>query len=150
MTDDLLAPQGADAVFDPPTISIHTPPVTPIRRGRGRPRKERPNIEPETSKATVPGIPPESTTRRAHALDFAPVGSKIVVTNAGAVLATPDQSPFLPDGDEAHKLPVGARIAKVAEGKFQSEQLNPSVDHASTIHASAVEAIGAFTAYFHG
>lgn len=85
-----------------------------------------------------------------HALDSAPVNSKIVVVEGdGAILATPDFHTRLPDGDPAHKLPVGARIVKRAEGIYQSIQLSPAEDHPLLVTASARDAIAQFVPHFH-
>lgn len=56
-----------------------------------------------------------------HVLDTCPINSKIVVTDQGAVLATPDLERLLPDGDLAHKLPEGTKIQKIAEGRFRGK-----------------------------
>lgn len=84
-----------------------------------------------------------------HALDSSPVNSKIVVTDAGPILATPDFETLLPKGDPAHRLPVGARIIKRAEGIFQSIQLSPAIDHPVLVTATAIAAIAQFVPHFH-
>ena len=58
--------------------------------------------------------------KQAHALDTAPTNSKIVVTDRGAVLATPDVVKRLPDGDPAHKLPRNVKIHKLGTGHFRA------------------------------
>jgi hypothetical protein len=59
-----------------------------------------------------------------HALDTAPVNSKIVVTTRPegpgriAVMATPDGARLLPEGDAAHRLPIGTKVFKLDDGRF--------------------------------
>lgn len=84
-----------------------------------------------------------------HALDLAGISSKIVVTEEGAFLATPDGVNKLPKTDAANKLPVGARIQKKAEMLFRSEQLSPAEDHPAQTYESAREAIQNFVNDFH-
>lgn len=90
-----------------------------------------------------------------HALDLAPINSKIVVVKREgesgmiAVLATPDGAHPLPKGDPAHRLPDGARIRKIAEGSFIAEQLSPAVDHPRLETVTASDAIGRFVDHFH-
>jgi hypothetical protein len=84
-----------------------------------------------------------------HALDSAPVNSKIVVVDTGAIMATPDFEIRLPDGDPAHALPIGARIIKRADGIYQSVQLSPAEDRPLLITATAADAIARFVVHFH-
>lgn len=84
-----------------------------------------------------------------HALDLAGISSKIVVTEEGAFLATPEGVNKLPKTDAANKLPVGARIQKKAEMLFRSEQLSPAEDHPVQTYESAREAILNFVNDFH-
>lgn len=98
-------------------------------------------------------VAPPTAPQPLHALDTAPPNSKVVVvlldSTRKAVLATPDGvEPLSPD-DPASKLPEGAVIQKVAEGKFISIQLNPSVDYPPLGTETAGEAIAAFVPYFH-
>lgn len=108
-----------------------------------------PALEPET----VVVSPPQPAPR--HALDDAPINSKIVVvklhgnTGNAAVLATPDGAHQLPEGDPAHLLPDGARIRKVADDVFIAEQLSPVEDRPRLETASAGEAIARFIDHFH-
>ena len=83
-----------------------------------------------------------------HALDLAPVNSKIVVTEHGAVLAAPDGLSLLAKSDPASKLPRGAKILKVAEARYVSTQLDAAL-HPDTTHATATDAIAAFFDDFH-
>jgi hypothetical protein len=91
-----------------------------------------------------------------HQLDLEPINSKIVVTQApadkpgGAFLATPTGARRLPDNDPAHKLPVGARIRKLAEEKYVGEQLSPSDPREQLICTTAAECIARFVEHFHG
>lgn len=85
-----------------------------------------------------------------HALDTSPVNSKIVVTEQGAILATPDFVGCLPEGDIAHALPEGARIQKIREGVFRSVQLDPAHVFDALLTGTATEAIDGFLAHFHG
>lgn len=85
-----------------------------------------------------------------HALDLAPVNSKIVVTEDGAVFVTPAEVRTLPKDDPASKLPSGARILKLGEGSYRSVQLSPADDRPALLTASAHEAIAGFVAHFHG
>ncbi len=88
-----------------------------------------------------------------HLLDIAPVNSKIVVTRyegvVTATLATPDNTTALPKGDPASKLPEGAVIRKVAEGKFEAHQLSPAIEHPKLKTTTAGEAISGFVPHFH-
>lgn len=105
--------------------------------------------------AEGPAIEPVSPPDGPHALENAPVNSKIVVVlgNEGktiAFLATPDGVHALPPGDPAHSLPDGARIQKRAEGLFRAEQLSPAVDHEPKDFVTVRDAIVGFVAHFHG
>jgi hypothetical protein len=94
----------------------------------------------EAALPVVPGL---------HALDSAPVNSKIVVVEQGAVLATPSDGPvLLPKTDRAHKLPEGAKITKTHAG-FRAEQLSAVIDRPVMLYATAGEAIDGFLAHFH-
>lgn len=131
-------------------VRIHGAPPPP-RTKRGRPRRDERNTAAELpEKLPIQGNPPdEPPKRRGHALDFAPVHSKLVKTDQGCVLAIPEGARILPPEDIANALPVGAKIFKAAEGRYVSEQLSPDVDRPPTVHATAIEAISAFLAYFH-
>lgn len=84
-----------------------------------------------------------------HALDVAPIGSKVVVTDEGAVLATSFSVGKLPKTDPANKLPPGAKITKRAEQVFDSWQLSPAEDYPLQTYATAAEAIKNFVNDFH-
>lgn len=57
-----------------------------------------------------------------HFLDSAPVGSKIVVTDRGAVIATPEiRGKILPAGDAAHDMTIGTKISKIGKGRLRGE-----------------------------
>lgn len=132
-----------------PTVPIHNAPKAPVRR-RAKPVED--TLVDHTAKpvSTIAGEPPtEPSKRRGHALDFAPVHSKIVVTTEGAVFATPNGVSFLPKTDSAAKLPVGARIEKIAADQYRSQQLNATLARPATVHATAIEAIAAFVEHFH-
>lgn len=105
----------------------------------------------EPKKASFEFAPVESD--GLHALDRVVVGSKVVVVKGDgaqfAVLAGPDGATTLPAGDPAHKLPEGARIRKVADDRFESEQLSPAEDHPMLVTATAHEAVAGFVAHFH-
>lgn len=89
-----------------------------------------------------------------HALDSAPLNSKIVVVliagKSHAVLATHEGAKELPAGDIAHRLPEGARIFKQAEDQYRAEQLSPTVDHPPLVCTTAGECIARFVGHFHG
>lgn len=150
LASEAVRPAGETDVSSLPTRSDPRPPVRihgappPPRKKRGRPPKVRQELPPIQGKA-----PDEPPARRGHALDFAPVHSKLVKTDQGCVLAVPEGARVLPPEDVANALPVGAKIFKAAEGQYVSEQLSPDVDRPKTIHATAIEAIAAFAAYFH-
>lgn len=93
-------------------------------------------------------LPPSNPEGR-HALDISPINSKIVVTDEGAVLATPISVGKLPKTDPANRLPTGARITKRAEMVFDSWQLSPAEDHPTQTYATAGEAIRNFVNDFH-
>lgn len=90
-----------------------------------------------------------------HALDAAPVNSKIVVVRQEgaakpvAVLAGPDGHRTLDADDPASKLPEGAVIRKIADGKFQALQLSPAIDYPILTTTTATDAIAQFVPYFH-
>ena len=84
-----------------------------------------------------------------HALDAAPVNSKLVKTDEGAFLATPDSVTRLPDGDPAHKLPEGAKILKRAADAYWSIQLSPAEDRPVLVTTTAMDAIAQFIPHFH-
>lgn len=88
-----------------------------------------------------------------HALDSAPVNSKIVVVlldgKSHAVLAGPDGAKELPKGDPAHRLPEGARIRKIGEREFLAEQMSPAEDHAPITRETTMRAIADFIPHFH-
>ena len=110
---------------------------------RDRGGKPAPVPVAEYLEAALPPVPPAL-----HALDMAPVNSKIVVVETGAVLARPDAVTLLPKSDPASTLPVGAKILKTPTG-YVSEQLSPTVDHPLLLTASAAEAITMFVGHFH-
>lgn len=89
----------------------------------------------------------------AHALDLVAVNSKVVVCESDgekfAVLATPNGPIRLPKGDPAHRLPVGARIVKTAQGQYTATQLSPTLDRPPLVTETALEAITGFIAHFH-
>lgn len=149
-TSEAVRPAGDPDTSSLPTRSDSATPVRihgappPPRKKRGRPPKVRQELPPIPGKS--PDAPPA---RRGHALDFAPVHSKLVKTDQGCVLAIPEGARILPPEDVAHQLPVGAKIFKAAEGRYVSEQLSPDVDRPTTIHPTAIDAIAAFSAYFH-
>jgi hypothetical protein len=88
-----------------------------------------------------------------HAIDLAPINSKIVVileqNVPRAMIATPSGVETLPEGDIAHKLPAGARIQKLAADRFEAMQLGATVVQPLLVTASGTEAIAAFIGHFH-
>lgn len=88
-----------------------------------------------------------------HDLDLAPVHSKIVVildeNVPVAVLAGPAGSVPLDKANVASRLPVGARIFKRAEDRYESTQLGASEPRPMLVTQNAVDAIGRFIAHFH-
>lgn len=90
---------------------------------------------------------------QSHALDAAPINSKIMVVllagKSHAVLGTPDGAKELPPGDPAHRLPEGARIRKLAEREYLAEQVSPVEDHPPITRTSASRAIADFVPHFH-
>jgi hypothetical protein len=84
-----------------------------------------------------------------HSLDSAPVNSKLVGTDQGVVFATPAGARILPKDDPASKLPDGAKITKVAEGRFEGWQLSPAIDCSLLVGATAMEVISGFVEHFH-
>lgn len=98
-----------------------------------------------------PSIPPNTL----HALDHAPKNSKIVVIlnqethKPEAMLATPDGVTRLPDFDPAHKLPEGARIQKIGDGRFVATQLSATVIVPDLETPTAALAIVQFIPHFH-
>jgi hypothetical protein len=116
---------------------------------RGEETPFQPLSEPEPEPAS-PLRRGEIVTGVFHPLDLADINSKIVMTDQGAVLGTPQGATLLPMGDPAHLLPVGARIRKLAEDKFVGEQLSPAKERPVLECISALEAIEKFVPHFHG
>ncbi len=85
-----------------------------------------------------------------HALDRAPVNSKIVGTDRGTALATPDGVTLLPKSDVAGMLPAGARIQKLGPTRFVATQLDPAIPYPEQEYATATAAILDFLPHFHG
>jgi hypothetical protein len=111
-------------------------------------------VEPAPVDPLTPVTPPSEPAPEVHALESAPVNSKLVVVEDGqkhrkAVLATPSGAEFLPEGDPAHALPLGARIHKAADGKYVATQLSPALDFPDATFATASEAIAGFIPHFH-
>ena len=97
----------------------------------------------------------EKETGPIHQLDLEPVGSKIVVVSGGdeqggAFIGGPAGTKRLPDDDVAQKLPIGARIRKVAEDRYVGEQLSPAEERKPLVRATAADVIAAFVVHFHG
>lgn len=88
-----------------------------------------------------------------HALDNAPVNSKVVVVSQEdkpmAVISSPVGVHVLPTSDPANRLPVGARIFKKADDRYEAEQLNPAEDHPLLVGTTASEVIAGFIPHFH-
>jgi hypothetical protein len=95
---------------------------------------------------SAPALPPSPPL---HALDLAPVNSKIVATLGGAVLATPERVELLPPGDPAHRLPEGAKIQKVAEHVYRASELRSFYGHDAKDYETATAAIQDFLTHFH-
>lgn len=95
--------------------------------------------------------PALETRQPQHALESAPVNSKLVVTVEGAVLVSPDSGEplVLVRPDPAAKLPVGAKITKVqsSEGEtlYMAVLLNCERPESPTVHDSVLEAIENFS-----
>ncbi|MDE2022327.1 MAG: hypothetical protein KGI71_05460 [Patescibacteria group bacterium] len=86
-----------------------------------------------------------------HLLDASPVGSKIVGTDIGPVIAIADGSParMLPKDDLAARLPAGAKIAKIGPDTYRAEQLNPTDYVAPQHYPTTAAAIADFLPRFH-
>lgn len=89
-----------------------------------------------------------------HALDSAPINSKIVVVREAGVtsiiLALPSGEQVLLGGDDiAIQLPVGAKIQKTADGEFLASQLGGNEAHPALVTGTAHEAITGFVPHFH-
>lgn len=135
----------------------HPHPAVSTRTGPGMFEDEGqfPPLKPREAKEVVAAavvIPPSGIVA-VHALDTAPVGSKIVVVrHEGATyaqLARPDAGiKTLPKDDPAAKLPEGAVIRKVADG-FESVQLSPAIEYPPMKTATVADAITGFVPYFH-
>lgn len=102
-----------------------------------------------TGQADEEPAPTAPSAFEAHALDEAPVNSKIVRTRESAVLATPERVVDLPKTDPASRLPEGARIAKRSEHRYEAEQLNAGVTLPMLVTTTAAEAIAGFVQHFH-
>lgn len=105
------------------------------------------DVEAEVTETAAPVIP-------SHALDIAPINSKIVVVRDEGgrvpILAMPSGEQIILGGDDpAVKLPAGAKIQKTAEGEFLASQLGGSDVTASRVSATAYDAITGFLAHFH-
>lgn len=121
------------------------------------PRKPKVPSAPITGTATstdvaqvYPTADPVVAPPALHALDLAMIGSKLVGTEQGTVLATPEREVMLVDPDPAARLPKGARIQKIADGVFRSIQLDHVEDKDALITATAYEAVMQFRSHFHG
>lgn len=106
-----------------------------------------PILEPQP--APEPTVP-EGPAYEPHALDLAPVNSKIVVVRDSgrtfALLATPDGVSELPEGDPAHLLFEGARIQKLGESLFRSQ---PVSSETAVDSPTAHEALSTFMRHFY-
>lgn len=90
-----------------------------------------------------------------HALDDAPVNSKIVVVHTDgttyALLALPKGEPVrLPSDDPASKLTVGAKIQKVGDHEYVARQIGLGDNSPALVTTTARDAIAGFMAHFHG
>lgn len=106
-----------------------------------------------------------------HALDDAPVNSKVINTGKQAWIATPDDptqpedtieamydrgfaprnpTKLLPPGDLAHKLPNGAKITKTGPESYVAVQLDHTIGVAPLTTTTAMDAILQFVPHFHG
>lgn len=108
----------------------------------------------------LPVLPPIDETKpvvvmKPCELEDEAVGAKLVVLSNSegvkcpTITANRGQWTVL-HGDLAFTLPVGAKIRKVAEGKFEAIQLNHQRPQAPLICATAREAMERFVPYFHG
>jgi hypothetical protein len=88
-----------------------------------------------------------------HDLDLAPVHSKIVIVLDDnvpvAVLAGPSGTTPLDSANVASRLPVGARIFKAADDRYEATQLGATELRPMLVTQNAVDAIGKFIAHFH-
>ena len=91
--------------FDPNDDSVET--------GRLNDQSPRPVPRSEVQPFTVDPLDP------VHELALAPVNSKIVVTNFGAVFATPDRVRKGEKTSIEGKFPEGTKIHKLAEGMYR-------------------------------
>lgn len=110
--------------------------------------------KPDAPLGAAPPIPeppaaPEIPAGELHALDLAPLNSKIVVTEDGALLAGSNGVSLLPKHDPASKLPRGARIQKLGTDRFVAVQLSATVTVADLETTTAAEAIRRFLPHFH-
>ena len=127
----------------------------------------------EVAEPTPGETPPAAPSGPSCILDDAPVNAKIVVVRdegkAYPILATPAGSAQVPEGDMAWKLPLGARIRRVAtvprgtmrtvKGQttvvatsysFVSDQLDAVEDRDPLYTATAADACAQFVPHFHG
>ena len=106
---------------------------------------------PEVPRSTVET---PNVVQTSHALEAAPVNSKIVVVKESdaektAWMGTPDGAFPLPRGDVAHKLPIGAVIRKTADDRYEATQLGDQTGAKPLVSTSALAAIDGFLAHFH-
>lgn len=96
----------------------------------------------EAAGIETPAPPPADPLPR-HALDDAPVNSKIIVLKKpdSAILATPEKTARLPDGDPAHRLPEGVKIFKRSECLYDVSQIAITGDKVLFTADSALSAI---------
>lgn len=88
-------------------------------------------------------------------LEGAPVGSKVVITDTPGgekipVMTTPQGEHMLALNDIAYGLPVGAKVRKVVEGRYEAIQLNHQRNTPPLVTLTAREAMERFVAHFHG
>lgn len=84
-----------------------------VETGRLSDQSPRPVAASEVKPFTVDPAAP------VHELDLSPVNSKIVVTEDGAYLATPDGVTKCPSDSIEARLPQGTKINKLAENQYR-------------------------------
>jgi len=128
--------------------------------------KPEPKAEPKGAPTVVaelpkiPTLPPIDEMKpvvyvRPCGLEGAPVGSKVVILDSPGgekipTMTTPQGEHMLALNDLAFTLPVGAKVRKVVEGRFEAIQLNHQRPTPPLVTLTAREAMEGFVKHFHG
>ena len=121
---------------------------------------EKPPVPVVAELPKIPTLPPIDEMKpvvyvRPCGLEGAPVGSKVVILDSPGgdkipTMTTPQGEHMLALNDLAFTLPVGAKVRKVVEGRFEAIQLNHQRPTPPLVTLTAREAMEGFVKHFHG